>query len=138
MVSASEHNWLDCLVDASPIRAIFGDDIPSLRNVNLHQITLNRDGPSVLLRFDLIEFPTSPPKKWKTSGFNCVQLVLMLIGVQRLSIAGWNSNCRCDLTIFRENQYVIIRSETKEIAIDFLADNVTINNISAYCNQCLN
>lgn len=78
--------WLDSLDDDRPIRAVYGEQFPSLTAVVFHEVCLHRDGPRVTLRLDLSEFPAHPSKKWLQQEANVVQVELMLIGIQRLSL----------------------------------------------------
>ncbi len=78
-------HWTDLLLDAAPIRAIFGDAPPSLRGVDLHEVVVSWDGPSVSLRLDTAEFPASPPPKW--AKLNTVQLTLYASGVETMSMS---------------------------------------------------
>jgi hypothetical protein len=78
-------HWTDLLEDAAPIKAIFGDAPPSLRGVDLHEVVVSWDGPSVSLRLDTAEFPASPPPKWST--LNTVQLTLEVGPVETMSMS---------------------------------------------------
>jgi len=78
-------HWTDLLDDARAIRAIFGDAPPSLRGVDLHEVVVSWDGPSVSLRLDIAEFPPSPPSKW--AKFNTVHLSLGAVGVEALTMS---------------------------------------------------
>jgi hypothetical protein len=78
-------HWTDLLEDAAPIRAIFGDAPPSLRGVDLHEVVVSWDGPSVSLRLDTAEFPASPPPKW--AKLNTVQLTLEAFSVETMSMS---------------------------------------------------
>jgi Immunity protein 50 len=78
-------HWTDLLEDAAPIRAIFGDAPPSLHGVDLHEVVVSWDGPSVSLRLDTAEFPASPPPKW--AKLNTVQLTLEAFPVETMSMS---------------------------------------------------
>ena len=78
-------HWTDLLEDAAPIRAIFSDAPPSLRGVDLHEVVVSWDGPSVSLRLDTAEFPASPPPKW--AKLNTVQLTLEAFSVETMSMS---------------------------------------------------
>ncbi|UKA05131.1 immunity 50 family protein [Photobacterium damselae subsp. damselae] len=58
-------NWTKYLLDSNKIKAIFGDKIPSIEAIDLHEVLLNRDGPKVTFRFDLSDYPDNPPKNGK-------------------------------------------------------------------------
>lgn len=53
-------NWVRLLENPVVIRSIFGDTIPSLSGVDIHEFRLRRDGSSVGVRFNLSEFPGGP------------------------------------------------------------------------------
>jgi hypothetical protein len=125
--------WLDLLSDASAIRAIFGDQIPTLEDIDVHEVVLHRDGPRVLLRFDLQQFPTNPPRKWELAGFNRVQLKLLAVGVRELSIVGLQSECKLSLSLFEDGSLIRIRTRKGEMKIDIAADCLLIDSVSAYC-----
>ncbi|MDH1262928.1 Imm50 family immunity protein [Pseudomonas sp. GD03944] len=125
--------WTEILVDATALRAVYGQDTPSLEGINLHSIEIERDGPSVLLRFDLRDFPKKPPKKWTISAFNRVQLSLLAVGVSELQINGLRSDCMINLEITKENGIIHIRSYHGAIKIDIKAEHLLLGSISSYC-----
>ena len=96
--------WTDHIIDSRPIKDIFDEHCPSLTNVNLHEVTLHRDGPTLLLRFDLdpLEFPADPPKKWVTQRANTVQLRLKALDVRELSIIGVATTMTATVTLTSE------------------------------------
>lgn len=125
-------NWLEILDDQSPIRAIFGNEVPALVNINLHEVILHRDGPSALLRFDLEQYPKSPPEKWRLARFNRIQLKLLMIGIRDLSIVGFLSNCVTTLDIFDDVGLIRVRTLGDIVKIDIAADNLRVDSVSAY------
>ena len=78
--------WLDLVSRAEGLRAIFGATIPRLDAIRLHEIRVHRDGPTVTLRFDLAEFPASPPRRWHP-GFDVVQIELAFGDVSAIALA---------------------------------------------------
>ena len=96
--------WTDHVIDSHLIKAIFGEHCPSLTNVNLHEVTLHRDDPTLLLRFDLdlSELPADPPKKWVTQRANTVQLLLKALDVRELSIIGATTTMTATVTLTSE------------------------------------
>ena len=100
--------WTDHIIDSRPIKDIFDEHCPSLTNVNLHEVTLHQDGPTLLLRFDLdlSEFPTDPPKKWVTQRANTVQLRLKALDVKELSIIGAATTMTSTVTLTSEDPLI--------------------------------
>jgi Immunity protein 50 len=125
-------NWIELISNPASIQAIYGRVIPTLKHVDLHEIVLHRDGPQALLRFDLAEFPERPPSKWAASGFNRVQIKLMVVGVEELDISGLQTNCQVDLAIFEDGSLIRVRSDNGAVLLNIAAHEVFINNISAY------
>jgi Immunity protein 50 len=128
-------SWLDFLVDASAIRSVFGDQVPTLENIDLHEVVLHRDGPRVLLRFDLSQFPSHPPKKWAFAGFNRVQVRLLAVGVRELAILGLQSECKLSLNVLAEGASIRIRTQEGATKIDLVADCLVVDGLSAYLDR---
>lgn len=126
------NNWLDFIEDATSVIAIYGDNLPTLEGVDLHEVSLHRDGPRVHLRFDLPVFPGQPPKKWSAANFNRVQLRLIAVGVQDLQISGLQSTCVLDLKITKETKMIRLHADNGQMKIDICAEHFIVDSISAY------
>lgn len=124
--------WTDLVLDAAPVKAIFGSTTPSLEGVDLHEINFHRDGPRVLLRFDLQEFPVRPPRKWASAGFNRVQIRLMAVGVQRLEVSGLRPNMKTDLSINKEGHLFRIHADNGTVRLELTAQSLIVEGITAY------
>jgi hypothetical protein len=129
-----ETTWLDSLLDARPVRAVFGSAVPSLSPVVLHEVRLHRDGPRVLLRFDLPDFPAEPPRKWLAQQANVVQLELSLIGIVTFLLSGWSTDTAVDLSISTDGGLVRVAASGGPITLDIDAESAVITSISAYQN----
>ena len=128
----SMENWLTLLVDPLPIRSIYGDFVPTLRSVNLHEVIIHRDGPKVVLRFDLADFPEFPPKKWNASKFNTVQVCLLMIGVKKLFISGFDRTCILDISIHKDDNDINLSAISDNVQISIISSFATIDKVSAY------
>jgi len=126
--------WLDVLDESQGIRAIFGDDLPTLRSISLHELCLHRDGPRAVLRFDLSQFPQAPPRKWSSQGFNTVQLQLMLVDVQDVSVTAWSNESVVDLSLESAGEFVVATTVSGPARITIRARTATVTSISAYQN----
>lgn len=131
-------SWIDLVLDAAPVKAVFGPNAPSLEGIDLHEINLHRDGPRVLLRFDLRDFPARAPQKWSSAGFNRVQIRLMALGVQLLKIAGLQSNMKTDLSIKKDGRLVRICADNGTVRFELTAESLVVESISAYCEGSSN
>ncbi|ENX3944729.1 Imm50 family immunity protein [Photobacterium damselae] len=129
-------NWTKYLLDSNKIKAIFGDKIPSIEAIDLHEVLLNRDGPKVTFRFDLSDYPENPPKKWQAAGFNCVQVQLVALSVHDLQINGFSSKYKCGMSISSdEKQIVSVKIDKNDLKIYLKAEHLFIDSISAYVNS---
>ena len=127
-------DWTRFLADARTIDSIFGAEVPSLNNVDLHELVLHRDGPKALLRFDLAEFPRIPPAKWVAARYNRVQLRLAAI-VGNVSIEGWGTRCRLDVSIERVDGVIRMRADSHRIKISIDATALLLEAVSAYRDE---
>lgn len=124
-------DWTAFLTDATPIRAIFGDQIPSGRGLVLHEALLCRDGPSVTLRLDFPEFPKNPPSEWVSAGLNQVQVQLTATAIHELSINGLWVNMAVDLSISEEGSKIRIKLTGPTFDAKVLADGIFVVKVSA-------
>lgn len=130
-------DWTDILLDPRTIRAIFGDQSPSLLGVELHRIDVTRDGPMVGLTFNVRDFPLDPPPKWREAGFNCVQIRLRGIGVQELHVDGITTNPTVDVVLTRVGTLVRVQATGEGVSIDLTAGwvDVASDAVSAYLKR---
>ena len=126
------NDWAALLMDARPIAALFGRSSPPLTAVVLHEVTLHRDGPRVVLRFDLADFPADPPPKWTLAGFNQLQLRLVAAGVQSLELSGWSSDLTVNLDVTREGNLVRVRANGPAFKLVFDAGFLAVDSITPY------
>jgi len=127
-------SWLDTLADPRPIRAVYGDGVPGLAPVVLHEVCLHRDGPRVTLRFDLPDFPAEPPRKWLAQQANVVQVALTLVGIQGITLSGWTTQPVLDLSLTHEDGTVVVTGAGSGVRLDIQAEAATITSLSAYHN----
>ncbi|WP_374250829.1 Imm50 family immunity protein [Micromonospora sp. R77] len=125
-------SWVDLLLEPRGIRAIYGEDPPTLTAVDLHDLVLHRDGPRATLRLDLAQFPRKPPKKWADQGFNVVQVQLTLVDVQHLSIAGWSTHATLDLEINRTDEVLSLRTKNGPVILSIDARWLVLSHLQAY------
>jgi hypothetical protein len=71
--------WTSLIENPASIGAIYGNDLPSLNDVHLHEISfINGVELECNLKFDLRDLPPSLPLKWKQRGVNQIQMLLKL------------------------------------------------------------
>lgn len=125
-------NWVFLTTNPEKIASVFSDDLPELFNVDLHEINMHRDAAAVTLRVDLLEYPNTPPKKWRDAGYNRVQIVLSFSGVYDLDLKGWTENCSLDLFVTSQNGRIKLSTSEGKVRIELTADFLSVDSISAY------
>ena len=126
--------WVNFLLDSQSIRSIYGECLPPLSDLDLHEVRLDRRGTSVFLRFDLGEYPTSPPKKWIAQKANTVQLELQFSEVSNLTLNGWGNELPISLRISEipDGGYEVTCGELPNLSMT--ARWISIYKISAHHN----
>lgn len=128
-------SWIEGVVDSKAIEAIFGDVVPCLAGVELLELVVDGRGPTLRLRFNLPDFPESPPKKWVQRQANTVQMTMSAFEVRGLSIQGAASEMIVSLELFREDEGMRVVVNGDHIGIDCLAGWVYVDKISAYTDR---
>ncbi len=123
--------WTQFLENADAISSIF-DQAPSLQRVRLMRLQLSEDGPTVDLKLALRDFPARPPKRWAAMRANAAILELQLLGVARLSVAGWTTNNVVDIVFNRSAEgsfETILHGEG--VRVEVLCLGVRVTHLSA-------
>jgi hypothetical protein len=129
------NKWTDFLLNPEKIHWIFPNAERLLDDVELHEVTLHRDGPRATLRFNAATYPERPPKKWQIQGFNCVQIQLTLLGLCDTAILGRVGEERINFFVEKIEDRICVSGENKNVKIDLRAEFMAIDTISAYCRQ---
>jgi hypothetical protein len=127
-------SWLSTLADAKAVEHIFGEEIPDLKGVCLHQITFHRDGPQVIVQLDLPAYPPDPPAKWKAQNFNTVQLEIIFVGARNIELNGFGTEIMADVDMNAHAGEVQVSISSPEMRLCLAADAAVLARISAYLN----
>ncbi|MGW6395867.1 Imm50 family immunity protein [Streptomyces sp. NPDC055103] len=123
--------WTSLLSNPLAIERIYDGNPPELVSVPLHAVDLNREGPTLSLRFDMPTFPENPPKKWAAQGFNTVQVTLTLGGVRNVSLSGFTADPVVDVAMSAGNGVeLMVRSPSVELNAAALSAHIA--HVSAY------
>ena len=128
-------HWTDFLDDQTSIEAIFRGALPSGDNLRLHEILLNRDGPVVSVRFDVPEFPSHPPEKWRDGRANRVQISLSGLAVSNLEIRGIATEMNVEISVEKIEESLLVELSGGSTSIRFRALALAVNRISAYLDS---
>lgn len=126
-------HWFELLVNSQSIKSIYGDETPSLKNVDVHSLLLHRDGPKLSMKFNLNEYPSSPPKKWNAQEFNTVQIVLSFLDLKSVEMSGWvDTIYSVDINISFENGRVILKVVDGDFKLAAESIFLDLESITAY------
>jgi hypothetical protein len=125
-------SWISLLDGSHFLSLLFPGEPPSLESVELHEIKLESDGPVVRLRFDLPDFPASPPRKWVDQKFNVVQVEIMGIGVRSISLNGWSHNNIASIRLTKEGSEIQLRVRGDTVVVDATFGHIRVAKVSAY------
>lgn len=140
----------DNILQNAPIYYIYWNDLPGtellkrvftqpvpIEKISLFSINIGRDGPSIIIDFDLInQIPDAPPQKWTTSKFNRCRLGINCGGVKELSITGWDVENIVDVNIqciSAQKHRVCLKND--EFHLEFMCSALTISGPSVYLSH---
>lgn len=126
-------SWLDLVDGAQALTAVFGTMVPRLDGVRLHEVILHQDGPTLVLRVDLAEFPEVPPVRWLKAAHNTVQVRLALDDVLETQILGWARNNIGRLSIEPHSPSgVLVEFAAGDTKLRIVSKFVRLDRIDAY------
>jgi hypothetical protein len=125
-------SWLDCVDESVFLKELFPDAAPLLTAVRLHEVQFHQDGPRAILRFDLNEFPETPPAKWRAAQSNTVQVRLMGIGISAMHMTGWAANNIGLLAIERGADDVRVAFDSSECSLRAVFEYLRVDGVSAF------
>ncbi|MEI7378206.1 Imm50 family immunity protein [Dickeya chrysanthemi] len=126
-------DWTDFLIDKMKVSSIFGDERPCLNNVDLHEVLFHRDGPKVVLRFNLDSYPLKPPKKWVLNKYNTVQLQLSCIDVKDVSLSGWvETKYLSSISIFKSDGLINVCVKSEPFSLNIVSSFLDVSSVTAY------
>lgn len=126
--------WIDALSNPQRVLAVYGDTMPTLENVYIHEVCVDREGPTLRMRFDLSKIPDNPPKKWRRDGLDVVQLEIAFGGVSEIMLGRFSTDPVCDLKI-RKDGLVFFSGESDSVKLLGVARTATVLRVSAYANS---
>jgi hypothetical protein len=128
--------WLSLFENGEIVKSIYGDQIPSLDNIYLHEVKIvNGEELQCYLRFDLNILPQSRPLKWARKAVNTVQLDVILLGAEIISFSTSGGDMIGELQItsignFKKVSFVVNGTDI----FVFQAKWLDVRNITGYIN----
>ena len=125
-------DWLDLVVDARAIRAVYGEHTPDLSGIAVVDLVAQPDGRRVQVRFDLAEFPAIPPAKWVAAKNNTVQLTLSFESTEQVRFTGPITDDAADLVLTRENAGIAGELTAPSFSLTVRSEWLVLRKLAAY------
>ena len=129
--------WVTLIENKDIIKALYGDFIPELNNVYLHEIkVINGEDIQCYLRFDINALPQKLPEKWVAKKVNAVQLDINLAGAELIffKTSGGDTVGNIDMTSFEEVKQISFKAKGKDIFI-IKCKWITVRTITGYLSE---
>lgn len=114
------------------LTALFGEGF-DIFDVNLHEVVVHRDGPSLRLRFDIPQVPRSTPSRWPT-GANTTQVVLQAGSIEELQIAGFSNECRGSLQSLTNQGGKLLEFNGSGCSLKCKFASLRVESVTGYIN----
>lgn len=126
--------WIDYLEDVRSLNAIYGDHIPSLKNVLLHEIKIVTGiDIQCYVRFDLATIPLVFPRKWASEKVNAVQIDMCLMSSQIDSFKAEGGEMLGDIQIELEgNSKSVVFVADGKIIFKIRSKWISVRSITGY------
>lgn len=124
--------WIDALSNPQRVLAIYGAEPPTLESVHIHEVCLDRNGPTLKIRLDLSTVPARMPEKWRRDGLNVVQIQIIFGGLEKIELGRFSVEPMCDMEIRRRGAEVYFSAESDSVGLLGVAKTATVVHVSAY------
>ncbi|MFJ2427408.1 Imm50 family immunity protein [Pseudomonas sp. P1.31] len=107
----------------------------SIGEVTLFSLNIDNNRSAVILEFDIMEYPESPPTKWIQSGFNTCRIGLNCSNIDEFLIKNIPIKQSLTITISNEFGSYRIRAISDDSLIEFTTKHPLLCGPSAYFNS---
>ncbi|MCE8025499.1 MULTISPECIES: Imm50 family immunity protein [Halomonadaceae] len=125
--------WPHYLMNPEALSRLF-NSIEELDSLNVFEVSLKRDGPVVALRADLPRFPEHPSRRWPP-GANRVQVWIEFIGVEALSLTGFDKDNSANLEVAPMQAGYSFMLRGPAIVLSGQCECIRIAGVSAYIDE---
>ena len=124
---------IDRIENPKALTALFGEGF-DISEVDLHEVVVSRDGPSLKLRFDISRIPPTPPSRWPT-GSNTTQIVLLAFPVERLELDGFVTECKGVLRTEAHQDHHFMQFSAPGCSLSCAFSWLRVESVSGYVNE---
>ncbi|MGK3189527.1 immunity 50 family protein [Enterobacter soli] len=108
---------------------------PKIDCIDLFDMQINHDGPSMIINFDLIDIlPDNPPAKWGTN-FNRCRVGIYCIAVSDLIISGVSKNMYAKIAFDLNGDKKKVTIKGDDLNISFKCSHVHLTGPSVYLSR---
>ena len=124
--------WLDLTENPQAISSLF-QKTPSLSNIEIMSIKIDRDGPTLELTVALSEYPASPPARWLHA--NTAVLTVQLVGLESIHMEGWAVENRATITVSKLDGHLEVLAQGSNLDLRCKCEWLRIAGVSAYLRE---
>ncbi|MCW1244189.1 immunity 50 family protein [Pseudomonas sp. SAICEU22] len=110
---------------------IFSSPIP-IGEIELASLTIDNNIPTIILEFDISEYPDAPPQKWKQAGFNICRIGLNCGTPQKTKIINIPTNDKLIVQITQQQDSFLIQASNDTSLIELETKHLLLCGPSAY------
>ncbi|WP_248807439.1 Imm50 family immunity protein [Pseudomonas sp. MWU13-2100] len=107
----------------------------AIGSIELFTINIDNSRPTIILEFDITEYPDTPPEKWKKSGFNTCRIGLNCGNISNLTIKNVPTNKKLNIKITQNGNSFTIHASNNDSLIEFTTKSPLLCGPSAYINN---
>lgn len=123
--------WSKELENPEAIR-MFEED-PLLEGVTVAKLVLDQNGPTVTLGVTLRDYPSNPPAKWRSAGYDSVTIELQALAVSHVRLEGWTTDNEVSILIERRSEDTInIKVVGRMIAAEIACGWLRVSGLTPY------
>jgi len=108
---------------------------PEIGVIDLFDIEIKRDGPSIIVNFDIIDvLPDLAPAKWGTQ-FNRCRVGIYCLGVSNVIISGVSTNMMAEISFNLSSNAKEVIISGDDFNMSFTCDHISLTGPSVYLSQ---
>ncbi|WP_326694250.1 Imm50 family immunity protein [Streptomyces sp. NBC_01766] len=126
--------WVDSIRNPEVLASLFGDSVPTLKELRLRSVHLSYIGPSVTLRVDLPAFPAAPAPEWRENEFDTLQCQIGFQAVENICLNHWTPPEVCEIQVTLQADYRMhVEVVGRNLRLSFTSSqDILIDHISAF------
>ncbi|WP_420234021.1 Imm50 family immunity protein [Pseudomonas sp. ABY48] len=106
----------------------------TIGEIELSSLTLDNDTPTIILEFDITEYPDTPPQKWEQSGFNICRIGLNCGTPKKIKVINIPTNNKLTVQITQQQDSFLIQAFNDTSLIELETKHLLLCGPSAYKN----